>query len=319
MENKENNRKIVETYITKEFWKPEYKDIFASDLIMDIPSAPPGMPQHFDAFDARQYREWLERTVTNYTSKVQEVYGTPDPGVFWAIRDVAADVQWCKKPGKFDSKIFCRVELKKGKINYIAINWNPLKFLYAVHANVPIFRMDMKDPRIDKFIKNNPVPPAQTENELDMSPKAVAHRIQRNLDAFRSGDYFDALKDMATFSPIHDSNVWFLPPEMCETYPPEMMERVEAWTVMSCKKIDFDEAGRYWATDDPSVYFAEYMCWGDVDWIGNNAPGGHYRNRYFYVLRFDEAGRIACCEEVLNPINKFNSIGVSIPSFPYYF
>jgi len=124
---------------------------------------------------------------------------------------------------------------------------------------------------------------------------------------------------MATFSPIHDSNVWFLPPEMCETYPPEMMERVEAWTVMSCKKIDFDEAGRYWATDDPSVYFAEYMCWGDVDWIGNNAPGGHYRNRYFYVLRFDEAGRIACCEEVLNPINKFNSIGVSIPSFPYYF
>ena len=61
------------------------------------------------------------------------------------------------------------------------------------------------------------------------------------------------------------------------------------------------------------------MCWGEVDWVGNNAPGAHYRNRYFYVLRFDNAGRIACCEEVLNPINKFNSIGVSIPSFPYYF
>ena len=60
------------------------------------------------------------------------------------------------------------------------------------------------------------------------------------------------------------------------------------------------------------------MCWGRVDWLGNNAPG-HYRNRYFYVLRFDDLGRIACCEEVLNPINKFNSIGVSIPSFPYYF
>ena len=33
----------------------------------------------------------------------------------------------------------------------------------------------------------------------------------------------------------------------------------------------------------------------------------------------DGRGRIACCEEVLNHINKFNSIDVSIPSFPYYF
>ena len=33
----------------------------------------------------------------------------------------------------------------------------------------------------------------------------------------------------------------------------------------------------------------------------------------------DGRGRIAYCEEVLNPINKFNSIDVSIPSFPYYF
>lgn len=319
MDQKQENRAIVDVYLTQEYWKPEHKELFDRDFVLDLPSAPPGMPQHLDAFDARQYREWLCRTVSNYRSDVQEVYSTPDPDLFWAVRVVFCDVKWCKEPGQFTSRIFSRIELKDGKLVYIKNNWNPLAFLYAIHADVPIFRMDMNDPRVDAFLRDNPTPAALTEEKLDMSPEAIQKRIQNNLDAFRCGDYFYALEHIATFAPNHDSKVWFLPPEMKESYPPEMMERVEAWTTISCPKIDFDEAGRYWATDDPHVYFCEYMCWGDVDWVGNNAPGGHYRNRYFYVLRFDDAGRIACCEEVLNPINKFNSIGVSIPSFPYYF
>lgn len=320
MSVKESNRAIVTTYLTSPFWEPEFSGLFSEDFTMDIPSAPPGMPQHFDAFDARQYRQWLSRTVSNYQSQVSELYGTPDPNVFWAIRSVSADVVWSKQPGRFESKIFCRVELAEGKIRYVAINWNPLAFLYAVHAEVPVFRMDLYDPRIDAFLKEQAGEEAAGEEApLDMSEEAIASRIQNSLDAFRSGDYFWALEHMATFAPNHDSKVWFLPPEMKESYPMDMMPRVEAWTAVSCPNpIDFDAAGRYWATDDPSVYFAEYMCWGKVDWVGNDSPGW-YRNRYFYVLRFDAAGRIACCEEVLNPVNKFNSIGVSIPSFPYYF
>lgn len=319
MDHKEANRAIVNVYLNEEYWKPEHQTLFADNFVLDLPSAPPGMPQHLDAFDARQYREWLCRTVTNYASRVHEVYGTPDPDLFWAVRTVDCDVKWGKEPGHFTSRIFSRIELKEGKLSYIKNNWNPLAFLYAIGADVPIFRMDMDDPRVDAFIKENAEQEAQEPAPLDMSPEAIRQRIQNNLDAFRCGDYFYALANIATFAPDYDSKVWFLPPEMKESYPAEMMERVEAWTAVSCPKIDFDEAGQYWATDDPHVYFCEYMCWGDVDWVGNNAPGAHYRNRYFYVLRFDDAGRIACCEEVLNPVNKFNSIGVSIPSFPYYF
>ena len=318
---KERNREIVDTYLTQEYWKPEYQNLFCEDMVMDLPSAPPGMPQHLDAVDCCQYHEWLARTVSNYTSEISETYSTPDPNVFWSIREVRCDVKWSKTPGHFSSRVFSRIELKNGKINYIAKNWNPLAFLYAVHADVPTFHMDMDDPRIDKYLatEHTPEKPQSDDASLDMSPDAVQKRIQDNLDAFRSGDYFYALKNIATFAPNSRSIVWFLPPEMKESYPPEMMERVEAWTSVSCGPINFDSAGRYWATDDPYVYFCEYMCSGVVDWVGNNAPGAHYRNRYFYILRFDEAGRIACCEEVLNPINKFNSIGVSIPSFPYYF
>lgn len=317
MDYKQANRTVVDRYLTQEYWRPEYRDLFTEDFVLDLPSAPPGMPQHMDAFDARQYREWLERTVSNYRSEVSEVYGTPDPEVFWAVRDVSCDVRWSREAGRFSSRIFSRIELKQGRLAYIKNNWNPLAFLYAVHAQVPVFRMDLQDPRIDAYLQRSQEAPAP-EEELDRSPEAVRRRIQNNLDAFRSGDYFYALKHIATYAPNYESKVWFLPPEMQESYPPEMMDRVEAWTSLSCPKIDFDTAGRYWATDDPHVYFCEYMCWGRVDWLGNNAPG-HYRNRYFYVLRFDDLGRIACCEEVLNPINKFNSIGVSIPSFPYYF
>lgn len=318
VELKAANRAIVDLYLNQEYWQPDYNRLFAEDFVLDLPSAPPGMPQHLDAFDARQYRQWLSRTVTHYQSDVQEVYGTPDPNLFWAVREVRCDVTWGRSPGQFSSRIFSRIELRDGKLSYIKNNWNPLAFLYAVHAQVPIFRMDLEDPRLDEFIRTHPAAAPAPEQQLDSSPEAVRRRIQNNLDAFRCGDYFYALEHIATFAPNHDSKVWFLPPEMKESYPPEMMERVEAWTSVSCPKIDFDPAGEYWATDDPHVYFCEYMCWGDVDWVGNNTPG-HYRNRYFYILRFDDLGRIACCEEVLNPINKFNSIGVSIPSFPYYF
>ena len=318
MTQKEENRRLAELYLQKEYWKPEHKELFRPDFVLDLPSAPPGMPQHLDAFDARQYREWLDRTVTNYDSELMELYGTPDPDMFWGIRRVKCDVNWGREPGTFESVIFSRIEFRDGRFSYIKNNWNPFAFLYAVHADVPIFRMDLQDPRIDEYLKNAPAPADVKAVKLDDSPEAIAKRIQNNLDAFRCPDYFWALENMATFAPEHDSIVWFLPPEMKETYPPEMMDRVEAWTALSCPKIDFDEAGRYWATDDPHVYFAEYMCWGEVDWVGNNSPG-HYRNRYFYVLRFDDLGRISCCEEVLNPINKMNSIGVSIPTFPYYF
>jgi hypothetical protein len=137
--DKERNRRLVQDYLGVEFWKPNFDDMFAEDVVMDIPSAPPGMPQRMDAFDVRQYREWLARTVSAYTSEPRELYGTPDPGVFWAIRDVSAEVKWCKRPGRFESRVFCRVELARGKIRYVAINWNPLAFLYAIHADVPLF------------------------------------------------------------------------------------------------------------------------------------------------------------------------------------
>ena len=61
MDYKEANRSVVDIYLTKEYWKPEYQDLFAKDFVLDLPSAPPGMPQHMDAFDEAVQRS-LHRT-----------------------------------------------------------------------------------------------------------------------------------------------------------------------------------------------------------------------------------------------------------------
>lgn len=320
-ETKESNKKTVYTFLTEPFWEEKYDILFSPDIVVDLPSAPPGMPQHLDAYDFSEYRSWLARTISNTSSIIQEYYGTPDPEVFWAIRDVSADVKWSRQPGKFSSKIFTRIEMKRGQIIYIKQQWNPLHFLYAIGADIPVFHMDLYNEKVENYLKSHSEPPqsASPEVKADSSPEAIEKRIQKNLNAFRCKDYWYALSNLAEYSPDFESKVWFLPPEMKESYPKDMMARVEAWTALSCPVIQFDEAGKYWATDDPHVYFAEYMCHGITDWVGNNAPNAHYRNRYFYVLRFDGLGRIRVCEEVLNPVNKFNSICVSLPTFPYYY
>lgn len=97
---------------------------------------------------------------------------------------------------------------------------------------------------------------------------------------------------------------------------------MEAWGQLSSVYAGdvppyFDPNGKVYATLDPSLFICEYSVYGSSDWIGNNCPG-MYRNQYFHVFRLDELGRIVLHEEYLNPINKFNSINVSLPTFPYF-
>ncbi len=320
MTYKEQNRTLAARYAAEAFWLPELaEELFADGATMDFPNAPPGMPQSMDAFDTRLYLRYLGRTVSDYHSEPVSLYGTPDPDVFWLIREVSADVHWGWEPGTFKSRIFTRLELHEGKIRYLRSMWNPLSFLKAANLEIPIFRMDLADARIM----------AQLAYEADgepyeiptptHDPQAAQRRILSNLELHRQADYFQAGVDMSFTAPDAQSVVWFLPPEMRESYTEQELPYVNGWTAVSCHTLDFAPEGRWWQTDDPHVYFAEFMCDGLVDWVGNHTTGAHYRNRYFYILHFDEYGRVTRTEEVLNPINKFNSIGVSLPTFPYYF
>ena len=320
MSAKEINRAAAEKLLMSPWWQPEYADLISPEMTIEFPNAVPGMPQNMDAFDAKLFRKWMTATVKNWSVELIELYGTPDEGSFWAVSEVSADVHWGGKDGHFASRRFDNLLLKDGVLVKLRELTNPLKWLEAIGAEVPIFRMDLMDQRIDDFMAastgeaHNPV-----SEDIPSDPESVRQRIQNCLDAYRQPGYWDAVGSLASYAPDATSAVWFLPPEMGEEYPAEMMPRVEAWSVLSCPVIDFDESGVSHATDDPYTWFCEYKCSGVTDWIGNNAPNSRYRNRYWYILRFDKLGRISRCEEILNPVNKFNSIGVSIPTFPYYY
>lgn len=64
MDDKIHNREIAEKIASVPFWRQEYfPKYFSEQFTMDFPSAPPGMPNHYDVWEAERCFEWLNRTI----------------------------------------------------------------------------------------------------------------------------------------------------------------------------------------------------------------------------------------------------------------
>lgn len=277
------------------------------------------MPQYFDNYRVREYFEWMNRTVKSWHVDLEELYAAPDdPNLFWAVGTYEGDVFWGNHHGRFTSKFIKKIRLYDSKIVHVKMMLDPLAYLNAAGRTCPVFRMDIHHPDVDRFMEESKPEHPEAPSPPPAGPDSASQRIIDNLDAFRNGDYWKSVYTIADYADDAQMHVWFLPPEMDHEYPPELMPRVHAWSELSCTNIMFDYNGVAYPTEDPQVYFAEYRCSGDTNWLGNECSG-RYRNEYFYILRFNENGQIRVCEEFLNPVNKFNSINVSLPSFPYYF
>ena len=48
------------------YWEKQYAELFAPDCALDVPNAPPGMPQHFSPIERPIHFDWLERTTKNW-------------------------------------------------------------------------------------------------------------------------------------------------------------------------------------------------------------------------------------------------------------
>lgn len=323
MTAREENKAVARRFVTSPFWKPEYRELLADGLVIDFPSAPPGMPQYFSGPETERYLEWMNRTVRTWQVELEELHGVQNDTVtFWAVGRCGGQVFWGLQDGEFQSKFIFRLRVVRRRVVQVKMMMDPLCFLKAAGRICPLFRMDLHHPEIEARLSQHPQNPHSKAEEAPEAapgrPVDLRQRILGNLDAFRSPDYWASVSHLATYSPHLKAYVWFLPPEMGQAdYSQAEMPRVDCWSVLSCPDIDFDSSGTTWMADDASVYFGEYTCNGRTRWLGNGVEGC-YRNHYFYILRMDEEGRIAVSEEFLNPINKFNSINVSLPSFPYY-
>ena len=143
-------------------------------------------------------------------------------------------------------------------------------------------------------------------------------RARNNVLSFIDTDSLSAAKRRIS-SPEFRHAVWNAPPEMLEEYPVEDFPAFDLWIDRSLSKGWSGHPDMIpYATDDPHVYFLEAGGFGTAEWVGNGKSGG-YGNRYIKYIEIDDNGLLKRWDENLNPISKFNSINVSLPSFPYLY
>lgn len=307
---------LVKRMITSQYWLPENGDMFSGDFALELPNAPPGMPQYFNTVDFKLYREWLSRTVKTWkVDPGYEIYGAKNANLFWVVRECSGDVHWAGVDGKFESRMVSRITVEDGKIKHMKELSNPLSFLKAIGAEAPIFRVEMDHEEIEK-VKAEEAKNKKPAEPMDNSPEAAAKRLSNNLAVYKGADYAEE-SEMQTLAENCEWRVWFLPPEMKAAYSGDEKIGIDIWTTRSVISFKYLPDAIVYETDDPAVYFTECGGYGIAEWQGNNVRGA-YRNRYVMFDKF-ENGALIKHHEYLNTMNKFNSIKKSIPSFPYYF
>lgn len=311
----EENYCAAERMLLNPWWESEYDDLFDPAFTIDLPFAPPGMDQHLGVGQLLPHKEWLCRTVSNWYVKDMKLYGPRDPfgDKYIAVRMAGGDTVWGGRPGKFESRHTTLLTVRNGKILHMKEWFNPLCYLKATGLGVPAFRQVL-----DR--ENHPQAPyvPLESMELDLSSEAASARAENNVLSFITLDS-KAAGAKRILSPDFRHAVWNAPSDMMEEYPPEDFAAFDAWV---WKSITGFWAGHPdmipYATDDPHCYFLEAGGYGQVSWIGNNTTGG-YGNRYIKYIEIDDNGLLARWDENLNPISKFNSINVSLPTFPYLY
>jgi len=311
---KKQNYDLVKRMITSQYWRPENLAMFSGNFGLELPNAPPGMPQYFNRVDYLEYADWMTQTVKSWqVNPGYEIYGTKDPNLFWVVRECTGDVHWAGKDGKYQSRMVSRITIENGKIKHWRELSDPLSYLRAIGADVPTFHVKMDWDEVKK-IKAQPVKAAPP---MDKSTAASAKRLANNLAVYKQGMDYKQEAGVQTLTDNCEWRVWFLPPEMKAAYFGDEKIAINIWTDRSVLSYKYIPGAVIYETDDPTVYFTETGGAGISEWQGNNIRG-RYRNRYVMFDKF-ENGAMVRHHEYLNPINKFNSINVSIPTFPYYF
>ncbi|MDR1801439.1 MAG: phenazine biosynthesis protein [Lachnospiraceae bacterium] len=347
MTDKQENAKIAKLIVSSPFWRAEYfPEYFTESFTMINLASPPGMPNFFDFWESERCIEWLNRTVKSWESDVEEFYTTPDPEIFWAIGKCGGDVRWGGHDGSYHSQFICRIEMKDGKINHIKGMIEPIRMLKAAGLEVKPIHKGLEDPRVDEWLEAHPegrknpdnkiaADPNQGKQDLDMSPEAIAKRREINTKENLCGVEREKYRKTTTVGEKNgQAGVWFVPDDLPWDENPnepammgydgreiksfETKVRMHGWMKSSSPWAYRDTRGKVFETDDKNVLFIEMLSHGPARWLGNGYDYGHYHQAYFMIIKLDDAGRIIQRTEVLNPIYKYASVNVTLPSFPYY-
>ncbi len=347
MTQKELNAVTAKTVAASPFWNGKiFTRYFSPDFTMDVPTAPPGMPNHYSTWEAERCFEWLNRSVRSWDCEIKEFYSTPtDANLFWAVCYGEGDVFWNEYDGHWSTEYYLKIEFDQGRISHMVWRFDAFTMLQAAGKKVnhnyllipetepyltgdedPAWAMELDLPEIDEYIATHHFG-YQNEMEantpdLDMSPEAVRKRKETNLQQYVCGVEREKYRSLEVCSKDYENGAVF---SHNPTLPPMSPERTEevaklswAWGKVCSPWMYRDPRGKIYETDDPNVYFIEMNCHGPGAWRANGVKIGHYRQDYLVYVRFDDAGRVVIYNEILNPVNGWNSVAADVPNFPYY-
>ncbi len=347
MTQKELNTITARKVAASPFWNMKiFSRYFADDFTMDIPSAPPGMPNYYSTWEAERCFEWLNRSVRSWDCEVRKFYTTPNNAdLFWAVCHGEGDVFWNERDGHWSTDYYLKIVFDNGKVSYMSWRFDTYTMLLAAGKKMPrsyvdipenspfltgdedpALAIDLDAPKIDDYLSEHRYgyqrEEAAQSPEPDMSPEAVRRRRGINLQQFVCGVEREKYRAAETCSEEYRNGTVFshttkLPP-MDEEREKDISERVWGWGKVCSPWMYRDPRGKIYETDDPNVYFVEMNCHGPGAWSPRLSVPGHYKQDYLLYLRFDDAGRVVTYTEILNPVNIRSSIALDIPNFPYY-
>lgn len=309
-------KEFILSVLKQQWWKKEYDSCFTSDLALEMPFAPPGMFQEIKFPQTLVHKQWLNRTVHRWEVEPLSIVGPkqPDGNVFFLTYNVKGTVHWGGIDGAYQNRVVARVTLQDGLICNIREWSNPFQYIWAAGREIPTFHVSLDVHSKVGAVLHQPLPPTP---EYDLSPEACEARRAENIDRFSS--------DKAGYacSPIKVNEgfqrfVWFVPPEMKDSYSAEEEPFMSLWSGLSAESWAFLPGAIVYETEDPNEAFFEASAHGMYHWEGNHSFGG-YMNRYLMHITMNEQGLCTRYDEYLNPINKMNSINQSIPSFPWLY
>ena len=297
---------LARRFAEAEYWRPEYSGLFSEEFTLDLPFAPPGMYQTMTHQETEYYFRWMCHTVSNWRYQGDaKVFATDQEGLYWVFRCGQGDVAWAKTKGVFKSKMAALIRIRDGKIVYAKEHMDTAAYYEAIQVELPRFRYDAPDPAGIK--PRDPAPVIQH------TPESLERQIEATLNFFINPSYWEPeINCVLADDFIHE--LVFAPKDMPRVYKGTEYDSINAWLaehmgdgrVFDCK---------FYNTDDPHVFIAEFNCYFDVTW-GGAVEGGHYSNREISYIEINDAGLCTRLDEYFNTTSKFNSIGVSIPSFP---
>ncbi len=344
MLQKQINERIARKIAESAFWRGEiFCRYFTDDFTMDIPTAPPGMPNHYSTWEAERCFEWLNRSVRSWRSEIIEFYPTPDPNLFWVHGKQKGEVFWGENDGCLETDFFMKIEFRNGKIFYLSWRFHPWAWLLAAgkryHSHVlklpedengnidrfnEDFLIDINDPEILAYMRGpcfGEIPHGENDPGLDVSKEAVAERRQINIYQFAAGVLRDEYRHKEVLNKDYRKAAFFVG----DPYPKkegvgdtDNDPRLFAWNKVCSPWMYRDPRSRFYPTDDPNVFFVEMNAHGPGCWKTKKVKTGHYHQDYLVRLTLDDQGRLVRFEEIANPVNGLNSTGSQIDNFPYY-